>query len=166
MHLSSLIEMKKFFNKYVSNEKIIIVDIGSYNVNGSYKRLIKSNNKYIGIDIEEGPNVDVVLNYQYKLPFEDNSIDIVISGQAFEHMEYPWLMICEIKRVLKPNSYACIIAPSNGMMHYKIDCYRYFPDGMKALCKWSGLECIDCYLNENKTNKWVDCVLIASKNYD
>ncbi|MEM1725222.1 MAG: methyltransferase domain-containing protein, partial [Thermoplasmata archaeon] len=34
------------------------------------------------------------------IEIEDSSVDVVISGQAFEHIEYPWLTIKEIYRVL------------------------------------------------------------------
>ena len=45
-------------------------------VNSSIKNTLDSNMEYIGVDIQEGKNVDVVLENPYKFPFEDNSIDI------------------------------------------------------------------------------------------
>ena len=36
-------------------------------------------------------NVDLVLKDPYKLPFDDNSIDVIISISTFEHTEFFWL---------------------------------------------------------------------------
>lgn len=47
----------------------------------------------------------------YRLPFEDNSFDIVFSHQVFEHvMDYEGTL-AEIKRVLKPDGYGVHIFP-------------------------------------------------------
>ena len=48
----------KILNKY---EYWTILDIGSYDVNGTVKKIFPLN-KYLGIDLAKGPNVDVVLN--------------------------------------------------------------------------------------------------------
>ena len=79
-----------------------VLDVGSYGVNGVYRDLFKENNiEYVGLDIEAGPNVDIVVKDSYCwdcLP--DESFDYIISGQAFEHIEYPWLTIKEIYKKL------------------------------------------------------------------
>ncbi len=64
------------------------------------------------MDIQEGPNVDIVVSDIYNwIEIEDSSFDVVISGQAFEHMEFFWKAIKEIERILKPGGLCCIIAP-------------------------------------------------------
>lgn len=74
----------------------------------------------------------------------DESFDYIISGQAFEHIEYPWLTIKEIYKKLKPGGIVCITAPSAGPEHkYPYDCYRYYSDGFAALAKWAGLTVIN-----------------------
>lgn len=59
-------------------------------VNGSYRTLFNNPKwNYVGCDLEEGSNVDIVLNDPYDWKnIESNSYDVVISGQAFEHIEY------------------------------------------------------------------------------
>ncbi|MBQ3402682.1 MAG: class I SAM-dependent methyltransferase [Synergistaceae bacterium] len=100
--------------------------------------------EYIGLDIEAGPNVDVVMNEPYKWDnLEDESFDFVISANAFEHIEFPWLTIKEIYRKLKQGGFACIHAPLSIPEHrYPVDCYRYYPDGFRALGKWGGFQVI------------------------
>ncbi|NBJ92512.1 methyltransferase domain-containing protein [Parablautia muri] len=123
-----------------------LLDKGSYSVNGGYKDLLEGCNvEYIGLDIKAGPNVDVVPENIYCWDcLEDESFDYIISGQAFEHIEFPWLTIKEIYKKLKPGGIVCITAPNGGAEHrYPYDCYRYFGNGFRALAKFAGLTVID-----------------------
>lgn len=146
MHTSTMIRMKWFIDHYVKGEGAKVLDVGSYDVNGSYKKLFDGMNvHYVGLDIEAGPNVDVVMKSPYSWDnLKDDEFDYIISGQAFEHIEYPWLTIKEIYKKLKPGGIVCIIAPSSAPEHkYPYDCYRYYADGFSALAKWAGLTVLD-----------------------
>lgn len=122
-----------------------VADIGSYDVNGSYRSLFDNPHwHYQGLDLASGPNVDVVLTSPYRLPFASESLDLVISGQAFEHVEYFWLAWLEVVRALKPGGKAFLIAPSRGPEHrYPVDCWRFYPDAYRALARWSATELVD-----------------------
>jgi len=119
-----------------------IIDIGSYDVNGSYKQYFSHEGwRYRGVDLAAGPNVDIVLQSAYQLPLASQSVDVIVSGQAFEHIEYFWLTWLEMVRVLKPGGYIFLIAPSRGFEHrYPQDCWRFYPDAYAALAKYGGLE--------------------------
>ena len=84
--------MTRVVGRYLNPElSLSILDVGSFDVNGTYKTLFSwSNWKYTGADISPGPNVDVVLdeNYEWAM-FQDGQFDVVVSGQAFEHIECP-----------------------------------------------------------------------------
>lgn len=145
MHINSLNIMKSFVDRFLPDKKLRILDLGSRVVPGqenlgSYRQFITNKKwEYIGADIETGTNVDKVIE-NYHFPFGDNEFDVVISGQTIEHIEYPWLWFKEMACVLKLDGYCCIIAPAKIHEHkYPIDTYRYYPDGMRALAKWSGL---------------------------
>jgi SAM-dependent methyltransferase len=143
MHKSSYEHMKEFVDNYfISDKKTKILDVGSMDVNGSYKKLFDSKfSSYIGVDIAAGNNVDVVLKSPYKLPFSKNSFDYVISGQAFEHIEFFWITWKEMVRVTKPDGFIFLIAPSRGPVHdYPLDCWRFYPDGFRALAKLENCE--------------------------
>lgn len=144
MHTSTMLRMSWFIEHYVKGDAIKVLDIGSYDVNGSYKHLFGSC-EYVGLDIEKGPNVDVVMESPYTWNnLENEYFDYIISGQTFEHIEYPWLTIKEIYRKLKPGGIICIIAPNSTPEHrYPFDCYRYFADGLTALAQWGGFTVID-----------------------
>lgn len=156
--------MQSFVDKYLKDEELSILDVGSLNVNGTYGKSFNNPKwKYIGADIIAGPNVDVVIRYPYIWrEFPDNSFDVVISGQTFEHIEFPWLTIKEIERVMKPGAIGCIIVPSSGYEHgYPVDCWRFMPDGLRALCGWAGLEVIE--INKSEEGIWKLTTLIFKK---
>lgn len=182
MHKSSYLRMEflvKYYERFYSKDKehVNVLDIGSYDMNGTYKNLFAEKTySYTGLDMSAGPNVDVVPNdiYDWKEEFEDASFDLVISGQVFEHVEYPWRTMEEICRVLKPSGFCIIIAPNAGVEHKAPkDCYRYFADGLAALAKWAGLKVHhvsvagvpdkDAFTDE-WLSAWNDCCLVAQKS--
>jgi len=163
MHKSSLNNMKRFVKNHLKAKGGSVLDVGSLAVNGgvegSYRPLFNGF-EYVGVDLSSGPNVDVVMGEPYKIPFEDNSFDVVISGQALEHVEFFWDLVKEMARVLKPGGKMCLIAPSAGKVHrYPVDCWRFYEDGMVALAKYVGLNVVECYIDP--TEQWRDCVLIG-----
>lgn len=148
MHISTMLRMEWFVKNYIGNEcrGKRLLDVGSYSVNGSYRDLLRECHiEYVGLDMEAGPNVDVVPEDIYCWDcLEDESFDYIISGQAFEHIEFPWITIKEMHKKLKPGGIVCLTAPNGGPEHkYPYDCYRYFEDGFRALAKYAGLTVID-----------------------
>lgn len=138
-----------------------IVDLGAMNVNGSYRELFPGGD-YVGVDLEPGPGVDVVLSDVYHLPFDDGSVDLVLSGQMLEHCGQFWRVFSEIHRVLKPEGRAYLIAPSSGPVHrYPVDCYRFYPDSYAALAEWSGLRLVHSWTDER--GPWCDIVGVFQK---
>lgn len=161
MHQNSTIIMKTFSENVNKNLKLSILDVGSYNVNGTYKPFFENENwTYSGLDIVEGPNVDIIVDkYGEWKNIPDNSYDIVISGQCLEHTETPWLISKAIVRVLKPDGVIFIIVPyKQGIHRYPIDCWRILPDGMQYLfCKCESLEKWVCGVKKD------DCFFCGSR---
>ncbi len=147
MHKSAMLRMQWFVNNYVStNKHVRVLDVGSSDVNGNYRVLFHDiDAEYVGLDVEAGPNVDYVPKNPYQWDeLEDESFDFVISGNAFEHIEYPWVTICEIYKKVKNGGFVCILAPNSLHEHrFPMDCYRYFSDGFRALAKWGGFNVVD-----------------------
>lgn len=167
--------MGDFISKYLEKYKkrsLAIYDIGSQDFNGGYRSFFKEPKwKYFGVDIEKGNNVNIVLkNFYNWREIASNSADVVISGQALEHIEYPWKTMSEIARIMKYGAIGCIIVPSSGPEHKSpLDCWRFFPDGLRALAKYSGLDVVETYncwydtRIDKEENIWKDTVLIFTK---
>lgn len=146
MHKSSLEHVSRLVDSYLSNaQNIQVLDIGSYDVNGSYKQFFsKPGWKYTGVDLAAGPNVDVVLTSPYRFPIKSYSIDVIVSGQAFEHIEYFWLSWLEMARMVKPGGLIFLLAPSRGYEHrHPQDCWRFYPDSYKALANYANMELLE-----------------------
>ena len=150
MHRSSFNLMEEFVKQHLNAlEDTTIYDIGSRAVSGkggSYQRLfVKDKWHYCGVDVVAGLNVDHVVDKEYEWDLEDDSCDVLISGQCLEHVEYFWLTVGEMVRVLKPGGLMCIIVPSAGREHrHPVDCWRFLPDGMKALARLFKMEIVRC----------------------
>lgn len=165
---------KELTEKTFQKKQIKVLDVGSYGVNGTYKEMFADTAKYsyTGLDVNPGPNVDYVPADPYLWPeLPKESFDVIVSGQAFEHIEYPWLIIEEMSRVLRKNGLIGIVAPSRGPEHkYPVDCWRYYPDAFRALAKWAGLEVIESKTNWGKSgftdgsDQWGDTFCILTKS--
>jgi len=170
MHSSAYSNAEKFYQKYcqdnIENKKIL--DVGSYDVNGTMKPIFEKG-IYIGLDMEKGPNVDVV-GVSHDIPFERDEFDIVISSSCFEHDDMFWISFKEMCRVLKPGGYMYIQAPSNGPYHgWPGDNWRFYEDSWKALEKWGKhlgheIELVESYISEPTNGDiWKDSVGIFKK---
>jgi hypothetical protein len=138
MHENSMKLMQYFKNKHTW-QNCSVLDIGACQVKGqkdTYRSLF-DDCQYTGMDIVSGPNVDIVgwksIYFRY---------DFVICGQVLEHVEYPWEFLTNLKKYFK--HMICIIVPNTLHEHrYPIDCYRFFPDGMRALFKYAHIKEIE-----------------------
>ena len=118
---------------------------------------------------------DLVLKNPYDWQeIETDSFDLVISGQAFEHIEFFWITMSEMTRVLKKDGLMCVIAPNGyGEHRYPVDCYRFFTDGMVALGRYVSLESMHAHTNlapKGNSKGWYSksnagSMLIAKKKY-
>lgn len=166
MHENSMRIMKRLVDGYIPKDsKLKILDVGSLDVNGTYKELF-SNHDYTGLDIEGGENVDIVSTNPYCwTDIKDEEYDVVISGQCLEHVPMPWVWIKELSRVLKKDGIIIVIAPFICLPHYfPVDCWRILPDGMKTLFQYAGIRMIDT--NLIKDGCYTDCYGIGIKGIE
>jgi len=136
MHDTAMWWGKQFLNNYSITGKVL--EIGACNRNGGLRDVCPEGCEWIGVDLEEGPGVDVVLEDPHKLPFPDNSFDAVISSSVFEHADFFWEIFKEKCRCVKPGGHIYINAPSTGEYHpYPSDSWRFYRDAAFSLEKWS-----------------------------
>jgi SAM-dependent methyltransferase len=170
MHRTALQHGRLFFDTYLSDmDSPTIVDVGSLDVEGSLRSVAPTNAKFIGVDFAEGKGVDVVLDDPYTLPFDDASVDVVVSSSCYEHAEFFWLSFLEVLRVLKPSGLFYLNVPSNGWFHrYPVDCWRFYPDSGRALQNWgrrNGVEVtlLESFVGKIQLGNWNDFVAVFVK---
>jgi SAM-dependent methyltransferase len=168
--------MTAFRRRYLdsqASQPLVIVDLGSQDIRGSYRSIFdRPPWRYVGVDIVPGKNVELVTRNPYNWQeLKSNSVDVLISGQTFEHTEFFWETAGEIERILKPNGLCCIIAPWTGAVHrYPLDCWRMNCDGMLAIARYAGLEVLEAWTQagdspkyDADSNQWHESILIARK---
>jgi SAM-dependent methyltransferase len=78
----------------------LVLDIGSLDINGNNQYLFEDC-LYLGVDLLPGKNVDLA-SKGHELMLPDESIDVIISTECFEHDQFYALTLKNIVRMLKP----------------------------------------------------------------
>lgn len=175
MHKSAFINAQKFYNKYCNqnDSSKTVVDVGSWDGGNGSLRPIFSQCKYIGLDVQFGPNVDIISS-SHSMPFDDNSIDVVVSSSCLEHDPMFWITFLEMSRIVKIDGYIYICAPSSGPYHPEKcpgDGWRFYPDSWRFLSEWSQKNGFNIRLLENyidgsfyhPDDNWQDSVGVFQK---
>lgn len=92
------LNVKEKYKKYFS--KCLVVDIGSLDINGNNRGLFEDC-LYLGVDVAPGKNVDFVCK-GHELSLPNESVDVVVSTECFEHDRFYKKTLLNIFRILKP----------------------------------------------------------------
>jgi len=76
--------VKSLYPQFFSN--VSVIEIGSLNINGTVRDFYNAN-MYIGVDVDEGKDVDIVEQGQ-DVKFPDRYFDVAVSAECFEHNPY------------------------------------------------------------------------------
>ena len=142
------------------------LEVGSYNVNGNSKELLASRGiAYTGIDLQEGPDVDLVCDITDEqavtATLGDRRFDLVVCANVLEHVYEPVRALDNILRLLEPGGFLLLITPLVWDLHdWPHDYYRLNPDFYKRYAKDNGLEILpDTFLlSVRDTGKFYDSV--------
>jgi SAM-dependent methyltransferase len=116
-----------------------VLELGSKYVNGSVRPLIEKfcfPREYIGIDIEAGRFVDLILSAEDVVDyFGERSFDVVISTELLEHVKDWRVVFGNIKKVAKQDGVVLLTTRSKGFhLHgYPNDFWRYEPEDIRAI---------------------------------
>lgn len=169
MHDSAHHHGQLFFDVYWQPTFSTVVELGSYDVNGTLRDVTPPGARYIGLDLEAGPGVDVIVGAGQPLPFASDAIDTVVSSSAFEHDVCFWDTFIELGRIVRPGGLIYINAPSNLSFHrYPLDCWRFYPDAGIALATWAGrcgqpLDLLESFNAAPQHDGWSDFVAVFRK---
>jgi SAM-dependent methyltransferase len=135
LHLRELSEqIKKTIKAEIGNKKVRILDVGCHNkpYYPFFEGVAKS---YIGLDVYPGEKVDIISKAE-KIPFKENTFDVVVCFQVLEHIEDPQKAINEMHRVLKKGG--ILMLSTHGNMHnhgIPNDYWRWTRYGLQKILK-------------------------------
>lgn len=121
--------VRNFVERFKTNDKTL--EIGSLNVNGTIKEWFGD---YTGVDMRGGDNVDVVMNGN-KLTFPNELFSCVLNLETFEHDQYFWKTMEEMKRVLIPGGRLVLTTRGINFRYHPHprDYFRFTPDYFEDL---------------------------------
>ena len=96
-----------------------VLEIGSQDVNGSVRRLFDECRVCYGIDVINGKGVDEVIDARYY--DGEDTFDIVVSTEAMEHEESPYVIVDCARRALKHGGLFIVTAAGEGRAPHKAD---------------------------------------------
>lgn len=96
------------------------------------RRLLFPDREVIGLDIEEGPGVDLVHDLHQELPV--TGFDHVDCVSVLEHVERPWEAAANIEWAMVPGATIFVSVPWVWRFHsYGGDHWRVSPSGLRIL---------------------------------
>lgn len=137
MHLKIL----EFGIKNLKPEEITgkrVLEVGSYDMNGSIRPYIESNSpkEYIGTDMCEGPGVDLACGVEDLVKkFGKESFDLVIVTEVLEHVPNWKKAITNIKSLCKKDGIIFITSPAKGFPYHPCpkDYWRFNKEDFKII---------------------------------
>jgi len=105
-----------------------VLDVGSRNVNGTPRSVFTDVERYVGVDMEAGPGVDMVMN-AHDLDLQEK-FDLVVCCEMLEHDLAPMDTVDLMRNHLLDGGVMIITSPAQGFkIHgYPRDYWRFLPD--------------------------------------
>ncbi len=147
MHTNSVL----LFNRYLRplfgrNQRVL--EIGPDTHPSTFQRIVADPAiRWETLDLHADLRPTYVAASEYHFPIPDATFDVVFSSQVIEHVRKPWVWIKEVARVCRPGGHVLTVNPVSWPYHEApIDCWRIYPDGMRALYEEAGLSVRLCKL--------------------
>lgn len=123
-----------------------VLEIGPDGTPGTYQVMVQQRlgaaapTTWHTVDLAARPGMTHAATSEYEFPIADGAYDLVLSGQVLEHVRKPWRWLPELARVCRPGGHVVTISPVTWPYHEApVDCWRIYPEGMRALCDEAGL---------------------------
>ncbi len=139
--LAKLIEKHGPFKK--------VLEVGSRQVDGGGIRDLVKDSDYIGLDMIDGENVDIVKN-AHDMTYE-NKFDLVICFDTIEHDDGFWLTVENCRKAVKKGGFFILAAPSVRCPQHDWpgDYWRFMPQSFEKIFF---REYEDVYIEEQEDN--------------
>lgn len=90
-----------------------VIEIGAYDVNGTVRSSFATASEYVGVDLTEGPGVDLV-RYGHEVDLPHGSFDVALSGECFEHDPHWRETFANMVRLTRPGGVVAFTCASRG----------------------------------------------------
>jgi SAM-dependent methyltransferase len=146
--------VKARFPQYFSG--VMVLDIGSLDINGNNQCLFDTESLYLGIDVAPGPNVDIVCP-AHELGLPEATFDTLISTECLEHDRHWMKSLHNAIRMLRPGGLLLVTCATTGRKEHGTR--RTTPQDAPLLAIVDG-EWADYYrnLDENDIRAEIDMV--------
>ena len=153
--------LNKAITKLISKLHGTIVDIGC---GTKPYESFTNNSKYIGLEIDtEVTRARNIADYYYdgiNMPFDNNSINSVITSQVFEHVFTPNKFLQEINRILCHDGKLLLSVPLVWDEHEQPHDYaRYTSFGLKDMLHKNGFEVIEFIKTSNDFSAVIQLII-------
>lgn len=125
---------REIFKQWV--RKLPTADLSVLDIGGRiqpYRPLLPSPlRRYVAVDLRRTPLVNLVARGE-QLPLRDHSFDLVICTQVLQYVPNPGALLLEVHRVLKPNGFLFLSAPSACVRDSSEECWRFLPAALRLM---------------------------------
>lgn len=142
MHLNSKLLVEKYVRPLVKG-KLKILEVGPDKFPTSIEEMMGFDNEWHTLNIFDDERLTYPNSDEYNFAIPDNTYDIVLSVNVIEHVRKIWKWMPELARVTKKDGFVVTVNPvSWGYHEDPVDCWRIYPEGMRALSEEAGLKVI------------------------
>ena len=140
MHPNSQLLFEKYA-KPLFQSHMRVLEIGPDQHPSTYKQVVGNDAiAWETLDMISNEELTYRAESEYAYPIPSETFDIIISAQVIEHVRKIWLWVEELARICKVGGYIITIGPVSWPYHEApVDCWRIYPEGMKALYEEAGL---------------------------
>jgi SAM-dependent methyltransferase len=144
MHKNSRLLFEKYGRQHFRPDARVL-EIGPDREPSTYRSIVGPTAAWDTLDFAS--RTDVPLTYrttdEYHFPVPDAQYDVVFAAQVIEHVRKIWRWMPELTRVCRPGGLVIVINPVSWHFHESpVDCWRIYPEGMRALCEDAGLDVV------------------------
>ncbi len=143
------VALQAFANHLAKMPNATLLDIGARARSGNVHRHLFPNKNYIGVDIVDGENVDIVCDaHDLASAVPHGSVDAVFSASTFEHLLMPWKVAIELNKVMRIGGIGYISTHQTlGMHDMPCDFWRFSDAAWRGLFNvYTGFEVLESYL--------------------
>lgn len=139
MHASVMEFVARAVERYNLAEQSVL-DVGSFDVNGSPRHLFER--LYVGIDMRSGPGVDHVVDAHDLSRFRH--FDVIVCTEVLEHDDAPWVSLREMHSACRHGGLLILTARGYdergcfGVHGYPGDHWRFSLTGVESLLDYTG----------------------------